>query len=166
MHKAPGPNDVGLKVLIFYKVVKGAIWLGLALVLASGARFGLAEELQLQIERLQGHLSRAWSLRLAESLLDAATRQHLHVAGLALSADGVLSLFEGWALHHRRPWAPWLVVIASGIFVPFEVFELMKGIKITRVVVFAVNIAVVVYLARRIYREHVVKVEQQQAGAA
>ena len=154
MSRPPGPNDVGLRLVILYKSVKGALELAASALLALGIAFGLAEYLQDVIDRVHSHLTRAWSILLAEKVFVFATRHHLVLAAIALALDGSLTTFEGWGLHKRRWWAPWLVVIASGTLLPFEIRELMRGVKITRVLVLVVNLAIVVYLARRIAREH------------
>jgi len=71
---------------------------------------------------------------------------------LALLLDGVLTLGEGWALYRRFTWAPWLVVIATGSLLPFEVFELGRRPRAGRLLIFLGNLGVVCYLAVRAAR--------------
>jgi uncharacterized membrane protein (DUF2068 family) len=67
--------------------------------------------------------------------------------------DGVLTLCEGWALHRRFAWSPWLVVVATGSLLPFEVVELVRRPHAVRLVIFVVNLTIVCYLAARATRE-------------
>ena len=69
MSRPPGPNDVGLRLVILYKSVKGGLELAGSALLALGIAFGLAEYLQDVIDRVHSHLTRAWSILLAEKVL-------------------------------------------------------------------------------------------------
>lgn len=61
---------------------------------------------------------------------------------------GVLSLIEGWGLHKRRRWAEWLTVVSTSVFIPFEVYEIIKAVSIIKVGTLILNAAIVYYLAR------------------
>ncbi len=153
MH-APGTNDVGLKLVIAYKTVKGAVELALSIMLVAAVAGGLADMLQEFAIGLRLHVTRAWSFTVAEFLFNAATRDNLQLVSLALGMDGLLTFIEGWGLHLRKRWAPWLVVLASGFLLPFEVLELSHGVSLGRVLVLLVNLAIVAYMASRVIREH------------
>ena len=153
MHQHPGPNDLGLRVIIFCKSVKAVVVLVLSVVLAVGMHAGLVESLQDSIVEVNTHLTHAWSLRLSEWLFLVVTRSHFAVASIALALDGLLTTVEAWGLHRRRRWAEWLVVVASGLLLPVEVFELAQGIRITRVLLLGINLAIVTYLSIRLRRE-------------
>ena len=73
---------------------------------------------------------------------------------VALLADGVVSLIEGWALLHGRWWGPWLVVVATGALLPWEIWELIARPTWIRGALFVINLAVVAYLLREVAREH------------
>jgi uncharacterized membrane protein (DUF2068 family) len=72
---------------------------------------------------------------------------------LALLLDGLLTLLEGWALYRGFPWAPWLVVIATGSLLPFEVAALARRLRVGRLLILLVNLAVVTYLGVRAMRQ-------------
>jgi uncharacterized membrane protein (DUF2068 family) len=55
-------------------------------------------------------------------------------------------LTEGTGLALRKRWAEYFTIIATSSFVPLEVYELVKNFTITKVVVIAVNVAIIVYL--------------------
>lgn len=155
-------RERGLVLIIAYKLVKGGLWLVFATVLVVlmhaglGARLlGLADELR--------HHSRAWSLELADVVTRAASRRGLWTLVVALLADGSVSLLEGWALVHGHWWGPWLVVVATGSLLPFEVVSFVRRPRFVRAALFVVNAAIVWYLARKALRDHRERVAARRA---
>jgi uncharacterized membrane protein (DUF2068 family) len=55
-------------------------------------------------------------------------------------------LTEGIGLLLRRRWAEYFTVIVTGSFIPLELYELSRHISMTRLIVVAINVAVVWYL--------------------
>jgi len=72
--------------------------------------------------------------------------RHLkELAGLA-AIYAVLHLIEGTGLLLRKKWAEWLTVIATGSFVPMEIYEIARHCTISRIALLIANLAVVFYL--------------------
>jgi uncharacterized membrane protein (DUF2068 family) len=64
-----------------------------------------------------------------------------------LAAYAMLEVVEGVGLWLLRRWGEYFAVVATSIFLPLEVHDLVaKGITLTRTVTFAINVAAVVYL--------------------
>ncbi|MDP9148910.1 MAG: DUF2127 domain-containing protein [Myxococcota bacterium] len=147
-------RERGLWVIIIYKLAKGSLWLAFAgtLVALMQVHVPLGDRLLGVAAHLRHH-SGAWSVALAELVVRAATRRGLWTIAFALTADGMVSLLEGWALFHGHWWGPWLVVVATGGFLPFEVVALLRRPTALRVALLVVNLAIVVYLALRAVRE-------------
>lgn len=125
--------------------------LGLALVVA--ALLGADERLSDWAARLAAHATHAWAAQLSGVLFRVTTPRGLEVVAAALVADGAFTSFEGWSLYRGYAFAPWLVVIATASFLPFEIYEMAEGLRLGKVLLLAVNVAVVVYLVRRTLRE-------------
>jgi uncharacterized membrane protein (DUF2068 family) len=70
----------------------------------------------------------------------------LAISGLAYAA---LEATEGVGLALRRRWAEYLTVIATGILIPYEAYEVVLHATLFKVGALALNIAVVGYLAYR-----------------
>jgi uncharacterized membrane protein (DUF2068 family) len=70
---------------------------------------------------------------------------------LALTAFGyaVLMASEGIGLHLRKPWARWFTIGATSSLVPIEVYEILREPHAVRLLVFAANVAIIVYLVKR-----------------
>jgi len=72
--------------------------------------------------------------------------RHLkELAGLA-AIYAALYLVEGSGLLLRKRWAEWLTVIATGSFVPVEVYEIARQCSISRIALLIGNLAIVFYL--------------------
>jgi uncharacterized membrane protein (DUF2068 family) len=141
-------RDRGVVLIIAYKLGKGALWLVFAAVLLATMRLGLGDRMLGFAAHLRHH-SGAWSLKLA----DLVVRRGLWTIIVALVADGALSLVEGWALVHGHWWGPWLVVVATGSLLPFEVLALLRHPHAVRAAVFLANAVIVAYLARKAMHE-------------
>jgi uncharacterized membrane protein (DUF2068 family) len=148
---APVPaHDVGLRVIITYKATKAVIWLLLAAGLGIGLHFGLTDVLRQLIIRIDSRLTHAWASHAAETILQAVTRRHIFYTLLGLSLDGILTAVEAWALHHRKMWGEWLVVLTTGSLLPFEAWALARHLRWERLGILVINVAIVIYLIRRI----------------
>ena len=117
-------------------------------ILAVAVHVGIGADLVGFADELRHH-SHAWSLELAKLILSAATPRGLWTIVVALVADGASSVVEGWALVHGHWWGPWLVVVTTGSLLPFEVVALVRHPHVSRLLLLAVNVVIVVYLARK-----------------
>lgn len=138
----------GLEAIILYKLIKAVVeaLLGVAAVylLARGAEAGAATLAEVLLE----HFAGGWSLEMATLIVVAATSGHVKFVAIASFADAILSAVEGLALQAGRWWAPWLVVVATGALLPWEIWELIRKPHWGRFLILLVNVAVVVYLLR------------------
>ena len=67
------------------------------------------------------------------------------VAG-ALALYGVIELIEGVGLWLSRRWGEYFAMVATSLGLPYEVYELASKITVVRSLLFAVNLALVLYL--------------------
>ncbi len=68
------------------------------------------------------------------------------LAAVALGAYASVQLVEAWGLWGGWRWEEYLAVVATGLFVPLEVFEVVSRPSPLRAVALVVNVAVVAYL--------------------
>lgn len=146
-------RPAALEAIILYKLIKAVVetLLGITAVwlLARGIEAGAATLGEILLE----HFTGAWALEAATLIIVAATSGRVKLIAVAAFADAVLSAVEGLALQAGRWWAPWLVVIATGALLPWEIWEL-RNPKWGRFLLLAVNVAMVAYLLRAALREH------------
>lgn len=72
----------------------------------------------------------------------------LKISGIATGAYAIVTAIEAVGLWYEKSWATLLVLVLVGISIPPEIFELIKGITIIKLIVFLANVAVLWYLLR------------------
>jgi uncharacterized membrane protein (DUF2068 family) len=76
----------------------------------------------------------------------AAKPSTLALVTLMLAAYALLEVVEGVGLWLLKRWGEYFAVVATSVFLPLEIHDLAKGITMTRVVTFTINVAAVIYL--------------------
>jgi uncharacterized membrane protein (DUF2068 family) len=61
-------------------------------------------------------------------------------------AYGALRLAEGYGLWHQRPWAEWLGASVGGLYLPFEVWLIVRRFTMLHLLVFIGNLLIVGFL--------------------
>jgi uncharacterized membrane protein (DUF2068 family) len=153
----PAGAAAPLRAILLYKSLKAALQLSMALALAIWWPLGLPRVLVSLSAWLRHHVTHGWAAHLAELLAPLlaaqATSRRILLAIAALGLDGTLTAIEAWALHTGRTWGAWLVVATTSALLPFEVYEFLRVRHWSRLLIFVVNVAILVYLARRAWRE-------------
>jgi uncharacterized membrane protein (DUF2068 family) len=149
----PRRGELGLSLIVAYKLGKSALQLVAALALELALITGAAVRLHDLAAVATEHGTSRLSTLVAHALGQLTTTRHLHLVVFALALDAVASAVEGWALHRRYRWAPWLIVVATFVAVPFEVASLVHALRPIRLALLLINLALVAYLARRALRE-------------
>lgn len=75
--------------------------------------------------------------------------RHQTTLALVVILYAALEGTEGVGLYLRRRWAEYLTVFATGLLIPYEVWEVLHHATVFRVGGLVVNVAVVAYLAYR-----------------
>jgi uncharacterized membrane protein (DUF2068 family) len=151
--KSSKDRAVGIRLIVAYKLARGAVALTLAAVLGVAALRDGGTWLRELASALRGHFMGMWAMHLADLLVRASTPRSLGIGAAALTVDGSFVLFEAWALVRGFSWAPWLVIVATSALLPFEAYELSRGVRAGRLAFFIANAAVVIYLVRQRYAE-------------
>lgn len=151
--QVPGVRrDIGLRVIAVERAARGLVLLAVGGILAAnthtdwGSRLrGWADDLGLDPSR---HVLVARLINRAAAL----TPHQLLVIGTGAMAYGALELIEGAGLWRGTRWAEYLTVIATAIFVPFEIWELTHRPSLLKAGGLVINLAVVAYLIVMIRR--------------
>jgi uncharacterized membrane protein (DUF2068 family) len=147
-----GNHAPALRLIVAYKLTRGAASLVAAALLAAFTAVDRAAPLLAVAEQVRRHVTSAWSIALADALVSAVAPRHLWLVTGALALDGTFTFGEGWALHRSWWWGPWLVVVATGGFLPFEALAIARHADAGRVLLLGSNLGVALYLARRALR--------------
>ncbi len=76
----------------------------------------------------------------------AAKPSTLTLLTVALVVYAFVEVLEGVGLWLLKRWGEYFAVVATSVFLPLEIHDLAKGITMTRVVTFTINVAAVLYL--------------------
>ena len=109
------------------------------------ASHALIDRLHLDAARKFPHIF----LQLAENLTDA---QLWGLAALAL-AYALLRFAEAYGLWRGRSWGQWIAAVSGAIYVPVEIYELMRSVTWIKVSALLLNVAVVVYMCYTLWRK-------------
>jgi uncharacterized membrane protein (DUF2068 family) len=146
-----GEHDAFIKVIIVERIVKAIVLIALAIGLLVAGEKGLlttwaryAQD-QLNLDADDGVIVQL----LLRLLLLIGSFTHVSVVAIAAIAYALLEGTEGVGLAMRRRWAEYLTVIATGILIPYEAYEVVHHATLFKVGALALNLAVVGYLAYR-----------------
>ena len=146
-----GEHDAFIKVIIVERIIKSivlvAVAFGLLVAGRTGALTNWADYAQEQLN-LQAGDSFIVQL-LLKVIVYVGTFSHTTVLAVAAIVYALLEGTEGVGLAMRRRWAEYLTVIATGILIPYEAYEVIHNVTLFKVGALLLNVAVVGYLAYR-----------------
>jgi uncharacterized membrane protein (DUF2068 family) len=146
-----GEHDAFIKVIIVERIVKAIVLIALGIGLLVAGRKGWLDMWATWAEdQLNLNVGRNIIVQLLLRLL-AYIGAFNHITVLAFSAIAYAALegTEGIGLAMRRRWAEYLTVIATGILIPYEAYEVINHATLFKVGALLLNLAVVGYLAYR-----------------
>ncbi|HEY0932645.1 MAG TPA: DUF2127 domain-containing protein, partial [Trebonia sp.] len=81
---------------------------------------------------------------------------NLYLAGTAIAAYALLEGIEAVGLWFAKRWAEYLTFVATIVFVPYEVDELIKGVSALKVLTLVINVLIAAYLlfSKRLFGVH------------
>ncbi len=140
-----------LRTVALFEAAKGAV------VLLAG--LGLLALIDRDVQDIAERLVRLSHLnpasRYPRIFLEAAekiTDRQLLMLAVAAGAYAAVRLIEAYGLWHGRRWAEWFALLAGGLFLPVEIFELFKHATPLKAGVFIVNLAIVLYMIYELRR--------------
>jgi uncharacterized membrane protein (DUF2068 family) len=146
-----GEHDAFIKVIIVERIVKSSILVAGAIGLIVAGHTGLLDrwadyaENQLNLNVGQNIILQL----LFRALAYIGNFNHITIVALSAVAYAALEATEGVGLALRRRWAEYLTVIATGILIPYEAYEVIRHPTLFKVGALALNLAVVGYLSYR-----------------
>ncbi|WP_269790276.1 DUF2127 domain-containing protein [Stenotrophomonas sp. Iso1] len=84
------------------------------------------------------------------SLLGMITPDTVHLGAAVLVAYGLLRTLEAWGLWRAKAWASWLGCISAALYLPLDIYAIVKHPGWASWLLLAVNVLVVWVLARDI----------------
>ncbi|HUO63246.1 MAG TPA: DUF2127 domain-containing protein [Terriglobales bacterium] len=136
-----------IRAIAFFEAFKGIV----VLLAASGLLALVHKDLNDFAARLVRHSHLNPASKYPHIFLDAVSHlQERRLVWLAVGAAtyAACRLVEAYGLFWERAWAEWLAALSAGLYLPVEIVELVRKPSLLGAVILAVNVAVVVVMAR------------------
>ncbi len=149
-HKRKDHSKGGLQVVALFEGAKGL----LVILVGFGLLAFIHKDLHSAAERLVRHFHLNPASHYPQIFIDAAQTTDRHLWAMAFSAllYSVVRVVEAYGLWHQRQWAEWFGLLTGAMYIPIEVFAIIKAVTWPRVTVFVINAGIVGYLAYVLYR--------------
>jgi uncharacterized membrane protein (DUF2068 family) len=87
-------------------------------------------------------------------LADGVTDENLWLVAGGCVAYSIIRFIEAYGLWHARAWAEWFAFAAGTVYLPFEVYELIRKVTLIRLAILIANLAIVLYMLYLRNEEH------------
>jgi len=146
-----GEHDAFIKVIIVERIAKALVLISLAIgLLVAGEKGWLAVWSDYAQDQLNLNVGHGFIVQLLlRGLLVIGNFNHVTLLAIGAIAYALLEGTEGVGLAMRRRWAEYLTVIATGVLIPYEAYEVVRRPTLFKVGALLLNLAVVGYLAYR-----------------
>lgn len=134
--------------IVAFKAAKSLVLACLGVVLLMARRGDPVDFLARAALAVHLPVTSALFRRLLKIVLNLTVRREVALAITAFAYAALMGT-EGVSLYLRKPWARWFTIVATSSLIPVEVYEIVRELHVGRVVVLALNVAVVVWLWRR-----------------
>jgi uncharacterized membrane protein (DUF2068 family) len=140
-----------LRLIAAERAIRGVLLIAAGAYLFGHLHSDLGKLADRWMRRVELDPNRHFLRRVVEHLHDVTTNE-VKIFAFAAVCYGVLELVEGVGLWLDKLWAEYLTVIATSLLVPLELYELARKPSMWKAIGIAVNILIVMYLARRLHR--------------
>jgi uncharacterized membrane protein (DUF2068 family) len=135
----------GLYLIAAFKMFKGLALLAVGVGALRLLHRDSAKVVQYWVDLLRVDPENHYIHKLIGRILQLDARKLKELSAGTFFYSGLL-ITEGIGLALRKRWAEYFTVIATGLFIPLEIYELTRKPDWARVLVLLINTAVVVYL--------------------
>ena len=146
-----GEHDAFIKVIIVERIAKAIVLVAIGIgLLVAGQKGWLDNWAEYAQDQLNLTVGRNIILELLlRALVYVGAFTHITLLAISAMAYAALEATEGVGLAMRRRWAEYLTVIATGILIPYEAYEVIMHPTLFKVGALLLNLGVVGYLAYR-----------------
>jgi len=142
-------KDRLLSLIVLFKFFKGAMLIAVAL----GARHLMNRDVGDFAEHLVDSFRVDPDNRYIHALLEKLqflSAKQLKELSIGSFFYATIVLTEGTGLALRKRWAEYFTIIVTASFLPLEIYELARRVTPIKIVVLAINLAILAYLIARV----------------
>lgn len=140
-------HETFLKIIIIEKFTLG--------IIAALLSFGVIIFINKDMEEFANQIVDYFDLDMDNSYIEAMItgigmikNRTMIVVSIGMVSYASLNLAMAYGLHRRKRWAEWLTVIATALFIPLEIYEIIQEQTLIRIGILILNCAIVYYLAK------------------
>ena len=142
------PKETGLRAIIAIKAFYGILFLVVGLGVFALINKDVSDLAEQAADSLGVDPENHYLLMVLEWLTGVSPKQ-IATVGVGTILYSSLLLTMAWGLYLRQAWAEWLTIVATGLFIPIEVYEVVRSLRLTTFLVLVINASIVWYLLRR-----------------
>jgi uncharacterized membrane protein (DUF2068 family) len=121
----------------------------LALLAAGGLFYLIPHDLRYLAVELVGrlHLNAGKSYpNVFSRILEDTSNAQLWLIACLVIVYALVRFIEAYGLWRARRWAEWLAAVSGAIYIPFELYELARGVSWIKLAALAANVAIVAFM--------------------
>jgi uncharacterized membrane protein (DUF2068 family) len=156
---APPPKvapweDVVLRIIAIYKLAKTVLFIAIGVGLIRIMHHNMADMLRVYVlDPMHFDPENTW----VQSVLEKAsllTKHQIEAAGFVAFFYAIIFATEGFGLYFRKHWAEYMVLISTGLLLPFEFWEIGIHVAWWKIAITIGNVAILLYLAHRLWLDY------------
>lgn len=138
-------SEKGIKTIAIFEMIKGifAFIIGISITLL------LNENLKEVAEKIVSFLHIDPNGHLANTFIEKASNineSNIILVIVIAFVYSIMRFIEGYGLWHLKAWAEWFAIISGGIYLPFEIYEMIRHPSYFTLLIIFVNLLIVLYL--------------------
>jgi uncharacterized membrane protein (DUF2068 family) len=145
------PESKTLLLIALFKLTKGILLLIVGIGALKLIHRDVANTVSHWVDILRVDPDNRYIHRLLTHALSVTPAQ-LKAASAGTFIYSALLLTEGIGLLMRKRWAEYFTIITTAGLVPLEIYEIVHHLTPAKIVILAINVAIVVYLIARVRR--------------
>src|ERR1035438_7793829 len=138
----------GLRMVAVFEALKGALALASAYFLIVMIRRDVDFQEAAEHILFRSHInpSRHWSQEFLHAA-DKISGTSIVMIGAIAITYAILRFAEGYGLWRHRAWAEWLAIVSGCVYLPFEIYKVIRRSNQLHWTILGINILVVLYIA-------------------
>jgi uncharacterized membrane protein (DUF2068 family) len=151
----------GLRSIAVFETVKGLLGLAAGIAILTITHKDISD----LAERAMNAVHMNPDSRIADWIFNAtdkATPRSLMIIAIGGFAYATIRFAEAYGLWYAKVWAEWFALISGCLYLPLEIFELLKHANWFKWSVLVINLIVVIYIALIRMESHRARVREER----
>jgi uncharacterized membrane protein (DUF2068 family) len=140
-----------IRIAAVFEAVKGSV----VLITGFGLLLFIHKDLHVVSEQIVRHLhlnpARQYPTIFID-VIDHITDPQLLALALSAFLYAMVRLVEAYGLWYHRQWAEWFGFLTGGMYIPVEIYELVRGVTTIKLTIFIVNVMIVALLGNALQK--------------